>query len=322
MPSDGKEPATSPWWRMACIVRSCSNGLVASLAIVCLSTLALAAQQAPISKEAAQPLPIEQLTESEMVQQIISAHLAKAESDNATERAGQMSIVVGDVRRTVGLSADRLRMLEIAAKGAVDRSMEGWRSAQENQVRQQASGLPLEMVEQRLQSLGRVFVGNSEDTDQQSLWKAALGQVLTPEEHTRWTDAEQERQTYRERALVAMLLAELDRQLGVTLTQAEKLEPLALAALSDYMPDMMNYIDRSNGIDLRMLLLMLSGIPEATLKTLLTEPQHARWLQLTADYRGWWQSIEQNHRARISRPAQANPGGKVNFQNGGRVILK
>jgi hypothetical protein len=294
---------------------------VASLLLITMAGSAAPPDAAPV-QGAAKPLPIEQLTEAERVQQVISTHLAQAESENATERAGQMSIVVGDVRRTVGLSEDRLRMLEIAAKGAVDRSMEGWRSAQENQVRQQASGLPLEMVEQRLQSLGRVFVGNSEDTDQQSLWTAALGQVLTPEEQTRWTDAEKERQIYRERALVAMLLAELDRQLGVTLTQAEKLEPLALAALSDYMPDMMNYIDRSNGIDLRMLLLMLSGIPEATLKTLLTEPQHARWLQLTADYRGWWQSIEQNHRARINRPAQANPGGKVIFQNGGRVILK
>ena len=257
-----------------------------------------------------------------MVQQVISAHLAKAEDDSASEHVGEMNIVVGDVRRTVGLSEDRLRMLEIAAKGAIDRSMEGWRSAQENQVRQQASGLPLDMVEQRLQSLGRVFVGNSDDTDQQPLWTAALAQFLTPEEHSRWVDAEKERQSYREKALVAMLLAELDRQLGVTLTQAEKLEPLALAALSDYMPDMMNYIDRSNGIDLRMLLLMLSGIPEATLKTLLTEQQHTRWVQLTADYRGWWQSIEQNHRARINRPAQVNPGGKMIFQNGGRVIVK
>ncbi|MFZ4593499.1 MAG: hypothetical protein ACOYOF_04530 [Verrucomicrobiaceae bacterium] len=275
----------------------------------------------PSPKEESKPLPVEQLTEAEMVQQVISNHLVNTEHDQATERTEQMSIVVGDVRRTVGLSPERQRMLEIAAKGAVDRSMEGWRSAQENQVRQQASGLPLEMVEQRLTSIGRINVGN-DDTEQQSLWTGALGQLLTPEEHVTWTNAEQERQAYRQRALVVMLMAELDRQIGITLTQAEKIEPLAAAALADYMPDMMNYIDRSNGIDLRMLLLMLSGIPEATLTELIGPQQHERWMQITADYRGWWQSIEQNHRARINRPSQVNPQGGVILQNGGRAILK
>ena len=234
----------------------------------------------------------------------------------------QMAIVIGDVRRVVGLPKERQRVLEIAAKGAVDRTLEGWRSAQENQVRQQAMGLTAEVVEQRLASLGSVHVGG-ESADKNGLWSASMEQVLTPDERTRWTTAEEERRGYRIRALAQMLVAEMDRQVGLTLTQCEKLEPLAHKALTDYLPDMSNYVDRNTGMDFRMLLLMLSGVPENDIAGVITPEQFGKWQQLTADYRGWWQSIEQNHRARMNNGGQpVQQGGRVFINGGGGVIIK
>ena len=286
-------------------------------------SLVLVAQQVVKAETPAKaPLPVEQLTDAELVQQTVSNYLMEAESEETKDSMQQMDIVIGDVRRVAGIPKERERMLKIAAKGAVDRTLEGWRSAQENQVRQQAMGLTPEIVAQRLASIGSVHVGG-ESADKNGLWAASLTEVLTPEERTKWTAAEDERRSYRTRALAQMLVAELDRQVGLTLTQCEKIEPLALKALADYLPDMANYVDRNSGIDFRMLLLLLSGVPESDTQAVLTPDQYGKWQMLTADFRGWWQSIEQNHRARMNNGGQ-NPqvnGGALRINGGGRVII-
>lgn len=294
------------------------------LVLVVIGHSALLPAQQVIKAEQPKPVvvPEEQLTESELVQQLISNYLVQAETEQTKDSMQQMAIVIGDVRRVVGLPKERQRVLEIAAKGAVDRTLEGWRSAQENQVRQQAMGLTAEVVEQRLASLGSVHVGG-ESADKNGLWSASMEQVLTPDERTRWTTAEEERRGYRIRALAQMLVAEMDRQVGLTLTQCEKLEPLAHKALTDYLPDMSNYVDRNTGMDFRMLLLMLSGVPENDIAGVITPEQFGKWQQLTADYRGWWQSIEQNHRARMNSGGQpVQQGGRVFINGGGGVIIK
>jgi hypothetical protein len=276
------------------------------------------------------PLPEEQLTDAELVQQLMSNFLVESEKGEAKDYMNQLNIVIGDVRRVVGLPAERQRMLELAAKGTVDRALDGWRTNQENQVRQQAQGLTPDVVEQRLASIGSIHIGN-EPIEKNALWSATLNRVLTPEENTKWKKAEEDRKNYRTRALAQMLVAELDRQIGLTLTQCEKLEPLATQSLADFLPDMSNYVDRNSGIDFRMLLLMISGAPQNEVQAILTPDQYGKWQQITADYRGWWQSIEQNHRTRVGNGGVSPPqqpggliiqgGGGLIINGGGRIIL-
>lgn len=299
-----------------------------TLSLLCVALLVClppSAHAGPVIK--AQPkvkvaVPEEQLTDAELVQQLMSNFLVECEKGEVKDYMEQMNIVIGDVHRVVGLPAERQRMLELAAKGTVDRALEGWRSTQENQVRQQAQGLTPEIVEQRLQNLGSVHVGN-ESIEKNALWTSTVARVLTPDELAKWKKAEEDRKSYRTRALAQMLVAELDRQVGLTLTQSEKLEPLAMQSLNDYLPDMSNYVDRNSGIDFRMLLLMLSGAPQNEVQGVLTPDQYGKWQQVTADYRGWWQSIEQNHRTRLStggtQPQQKQNG--LILQGGGRIII-
>lgn len=320
-------PATTSDTPCISTAAAAARGLLLLACFAAMSAPALRAQQvikaAPDKKL---PVPEEQLTDAELVQQMVSHHLVGSEHERTEDLTAQMAIVIGDVRRVVGLPKERQRMLEIAAKGAVDRTLEGWRSAQENNVRQQVTGLAPPVVEQRLASLGTVRVGN-ETPEKHGLWSASIENVLTPDERSRWTTAEGERYAYRVQALAQMLVAELDRQVGLTLTQCEKLEPLAMTALQDYLPDMSNYMDRNSGIDFRMLMLLLSGVPQAETQAVLTPDQYGKWQQLTADFRGWWQSIEQNHRARANtgkadgRMVLPQQGGRV-IINGGNVIIK
>ena len=275
------------------------------------------------------PVPEERLTEAELVQQTISMHLTQSDAEQAKHLRQNMDIVIGDVRRVVGLPKDRLRLLEIAAKGAVDRNMEGWRTAQENQVRQQAQGLTATIVRQRLEAVGTMTVGN-EAPDESALWKEALTSALTPEERSKWAEAEEGRNAYRLQAVAKLLVAELDRQLGLTLTQCQKLEPMTTQAVHDYLPDMGSYIDRGNGIDFRMLLLLLNAVPQADTQAILTPTQYTKWNQVIADYRGWWQSVDQTHRTRIQNGGAMPPsrkgtgmiirGGRMPFLNGNGAI--
>ena len=303
--------------------RLAKAGVAAISSFAILNSSFLCAQQV-IKAEKPKPVvvPEEQLTDAELSQQLVSNFLMEAETDQTKDAMAQMANAIGDVRRVAGIPKERQRMLEIAAKGAVDRSLEGWRSAQENQVRQQVSGLPPEVVEQRLATIGTVHVGG-EQPDKNGLWLSSIEQVLTPEERTKWTAAEEDRRSYRIRAMAQMLVAEMDRQVGLTLTQCEKLEPLAQKALTDYLPDMSNYVDRNSGIDFRMLLLMLSGVSENDIAGVITPEQFGKWQQLTADYRGWWQSIEQNHRARMNNGGQpVQQGGRIFINGGGGVIIR
>ena len=253
-------------------------------------------------------MPPELMTEPELIQQTIAMHLMVTDAEQARRQRQNMDIVVGDVRRVAGLPPERLRLLEIAAKGAVDRHMEAWRSGQENQVRQQALGITAKQVRQRLEGMGVATVGTSGPPEENSLWRDTLTNVLTPEEHAKWAVAETGRESYRLDAITKLLVAEMDRQLDLTLTQCEKIEPLATKAVQDYLPDMGMYLDRGNGIDFRLLLTAFSGVPDGERQGVLTPQQLNKWLQVTADFRSLWQNIEQNHMQRLQ--AGSNPAPK------------
>jgi hypothetical protein len=253
---------------------------------------------AALSISPAIPPTAEPLTEEERIAIAISDTLAASADNVALNRRRDMEIIIGDIRRVAGLPPERLRILEVAAKGAVDRSLENWRSSQEQHIRQQAQGTTLAAVQQRIVNAGEVQTGSSSAAEQ-PLWVQTLTQTLTPEEQQRYAQSEAARKAYRQRAINALLMAELERRLGLTATQSDKLAPLAQHTLADYLPDMSNYIDRGSGIDFRMLMLVISGMDPTAAQAIITPAQWQRWQQITADYAGWWQGIEQQHRARL-----------------------
>ncbi|MDB6138992.1 MAG: hypothetical protein JWO94_2064 [Verrucomicrobiaceae bacterium] len=271
------------------------------LPLLAVTTPVVRAQQVIKAEQASwkAPVPPELMTEQELIQQTISMHLMVTDQEQSRRLRQNMDIVIGDVRRVAGLPKERQRLLEIAAKGAVDRHMESWRSAEENQTRQQALGITAAQVRQRLEGLGTVTVGSAGPPEENPLWRDTLTNILTAEERQKWAEAESGRDDYRQQAIIKLLVAEMDRQLDLTLTQCEKVEPLAARVMRDYLPDMAMYMDRGNGIDFRLLLTAFSAVPDAERQTVLTQPQVNKWLQVTSDFRSLWQNIEQNHQQRM-----------------------
>ena len=246
------------------------------------------------------PIPgVESMTQPELMERLLADALVKSEEQKTRSMKLQMDVITGDLKRVIQLSPDKLRRLEIAAKGAVNETLNGWRAAQENQVRQLSTGATAESLPQRLAGVGEMQMGN-ESPQTKTVWTSSLAKVLSPEESTRWKKLETERADYRHQAIAALLLAELERKLSLSGDQMEKLEPYLKQAFQDYLPDMSSYMDRGGGLDVRMLTLMVNAVSEPVQASILTADQMSQWRTLTADFSGWWQSIQQNHLRRTA----------------------
>ena len=239
-----------------------------------------------------------ELTDQEKMDRIINDSLIESNTSKVAAAGRQMSLIVGDIRRVTNLNGDRLRMLEIAAKGAVDRSLEPWRVAQESRVREQINGAALETLKDRISSVGEVHVGGTQPQET-TMWTEPLRRTLSTEELEKWNQAQSDRNAYRATALSNLLISEMERKLTLTPVQTEKLEPLLRQAFIDYLPDMSSYIDRNSGIDFRLLSLVMNGVSEEARNNILTSGQQATLQNQNTDFMGWWQSIYQNHQRRV-----------------------
>ena len=244
-----------------------------------------------------------ELSDQEKVDRVVNDSLMRNDDNKTAAALKQMELVIGDIERVTSLPPERLIMLKIAAKGAVDRSLDSLRVAQESRVREQTTGVGLEELEERLTALGEIQTANAAPQDS-SAWTAYVSKVLQPNEMKAWTDAQAVRSSYRASALAGLLVSEMERKLHLSVEQTDKLEPLLKRAFEDYLPDMGNYIDRNSGIDFRLLMLVIQGVPPETRQGILTPAQEAHLQSLTGDLTGWWQSIQQAHHRRlgIGRP--------------------
>ncbi len=237
-------------------------------------------------------------TEQDWIERAINEALVKSSADRVAKTQRQMDLIVGDVQRVTSLPEERTRLLKIASKGAVDRALEPWRKSQESRVREQAVGATADTVKDRLQAVGEVHVGGTAAQDT-TMWMEPLRRILTPEEFEAWNKAQADRTAYRAGALSDLLVSEMERKLMLTTTQTKELEPLLKQAFIDYLPDMSNYIDRNSGMDFRLLALVFNGVPEEHRNRILTAQQQTLLMETTADFGGWWQSIQQNHQRRV-----------------------
>jgi hypothetical protein len=273
--------------------------------VLLLPAMPLAAQI--MRAEAAKPAPAEaidpEMTDGDRLAMVINRNLAETDMDRSKASLEQLTLIAGDIERVVQLPPEQAKLLRIAAKGAVDTSLESWRAAQETRVREQLAGATLDSIQERLESLGEIHVGGTPPQDT-PLWTETLNRVLTEPQRATFKAATEERMAYRAAALSAMLISEMEKKLSLTLPQTERLEPLLKKSFMDYLPDMGNYIDRNSGIDFRLLMLMANGIPGATRREILTDAQQAELQAVTADFSGWWQSILQNHQRRVGNAPQ------------------
>jgi len=138
-----------------------------------------------------------------------------------------METETGDIATVLSLPAERLAKLKTAATVAVTRTLDSWRDAQVKGIRSmsETDRRQLFTVQGGGYSTGTFKLVRPE---QQEVWKDALKTELSADEFARLTNLNKERSSRRSQALALLLISDLDRLIGFTATERDRLLPLAL----------------------------------------------------------------------------------------------
>jgi len=233
-------------------------------------------------------------------EELFAMHFEKRLLEKRREMAGAMEAKVEDVRRVVHPAPDRSKYLEIAAKGAVEHTLDSWRSQFDSWVRNSVQGVKGETLRRRLEGLDNdnVWFGDEGTPGDHAVWKDALAESLTPEQKKSWDAEVAARETYRQRAYAWGVLAELNRRYHLSNDQFSRLEPLVNAAVAEYFDDFSNMFGRgSSTIMPRYLVTLFAAVPDDKAQAILNATQWKQWKE--NDFKqvsGWWESMKNNHR--------------------------
>jgi hypothetical protein len=233
-------------------------------------------------------------------EQILAAHFERRLLDKRREMTEAMEAKVDDVRRVVRLAPDRSRYLEIAAKGAVERSLDAWRLQIDSWVRNSVQRVKADALRKRLAGMDNdnVWFGEEITPADHAVWKDALAAALTEDQKKSWKNEVMARDSYRQRAYAWGILAEMNRRYHLSNDQFNRLEPLVETAVTEYHDDFANMFGRgSSTVMPRYLITLFAAVPEDKAQEVLNAAQWKQWKE--SDFKqvsGWWESMKNTHR--------------------------
>lgn len=229
----------------------------------------------------------------------ISAHilkLAEAERDN---RMSFMRIVIDDIVRLCELDEAQRTKLELAAKGASERSMKEWHEQAERYFRTRLESTDPDSAKEMLEGMGSVnFGGNRSEEEGESLdlWKDSLTEVLTDEQVKRYEAVLEQREADRIDAFARMSLSTIDDHLRLTPNQKTKIGEIVQTSAADYLDDVQRYW--GDYFERGMLMSLANAAEEDQLKAILTEQQFDRLREATSNFDHFWDQKRRLKRAK------------------------
>ncbi len=237
-------------------------------------------------------------TGTERTQNVISAQLSIILSEARETQMKPMQRTIGDITRATHLAEDRLKLLHIAAHGAVDDNIKPMRERLLKDAEARIKGLPPNAVVNVLKGM-RDRYGSTSAT-KQPLWIESVKSLLTSEELAQWQRVVRERNAYRSRAYAELLILHVRKEAGLSPEQTQKMRPLLEKATSDYLPDLSMW---SGGDDGDMysgyLYALILGAPEKEVRAVLTPAQWDKWRASAGEGGEIWSSIQSAHERRL-----------------------
>jgi hypothetical protein len=230
-------------------------------------------------------------------EQLFATHLVKLYHGQRDRMTAVMQDRVDEIVRVTSLAGPPLKLVEVAAKGAVERVLDtSWKSSMDRNVRNSVQGVGPQFLKQRLDAMGESRY-SVDPPEKHPVWSQALRAALTEEQLKAYDNVQAERMAYRERAIVNMVLAQLDSTLRLSGEQGDKLEPLLAASVKEYWQDYeRNFSGSSYAIYPYYLPVLLSGIPKDDREAILTQEQVKQYdSEGNTRYSGWWESMKRNH---------------------------
>jgi hypothetical protein len=243
----------------------------------------------------------------------ISRHLHQLGVNERKRLLEVMLAKVSDAKRVLSLPDDKVKRLTTAAKGAVEASMEEWRTQVESWVRNSVERATPATVKATLANLARsTYNTQSKGPQTQDRWRETITTLLSESEQTAWKKVLDARKDYRTSAMATMSVNELDRRRRLSPEQIKKVHQLVSTVLDDYLPDIERYMNHSWHLQYYYALLPLAGVKDGDLKSVLTERQ---WKLVQErdlpDAEQYWEGIESYHKQRLEQDKNAEGGAGI-----------
>lgn len=229
----------------------------------------------------------------------ISQHILKLAEAERDSRMSFMRIVIDDIVRLCDLDEAQRERLELAAKGASERSMKEWHEQAERYFRTRLESADPDGVKEMLDGMGSVnFGGNRSEEEGESLdlWKDSLAEVLTADQVKRYETILEQREHDRIEAFASMSLSTIDDHLRLTPDQKAKIGGLVHASASDYLKEVQRYW--GDYFERGMLMSLVNAAEEDVIKTILTEQQFDRLRDATSNFDHFWDQKRRLKRAK------------------------
>lgn len=216
---------------------------------------------------------------AESVEQAVSDFLTDAAAIERKDRQDAMQAKVEDVKRSAGVSGESLRLLSIAAKGAVEASLREWRQNMTSYVENQTRGATPETVRSILGESGelRINFGNSGSPADEKIWQDMLRELLPAPQKSAWERELSARQAYRADCIAKLALSRLDDAVRLTQGQHEKLLAEIRAVVTDYYDAFEATYGSRGSLQTYYLSTFIVGLPEAVMTAALTPGQWKVW---------------------------------------------
>lgn len=228
----------------------------------------------------------------------ISQHILKLAQDEREKRLKFMQVVIEDVVRLCDLDAEQRQQLEMAAKGASERSMKEWHEQAERYFRTRLDGADPDSAKEMLEGMGSVNFGSNraeEEGESLELWKDTLKVVLTDQQIERYESILEQREQDRIDAFARMALTTIDGHLRLTPNQKEKMGELVHEASTNYLADVQRYW--GDYFERGMLMSLANAADDEDLREILTEQQFDRLKEATTNFDHFWDTKRRNRRA-------------------------
>ena len=242
----------------------------------------------PATGEAAAPLSAQ-----------ISQHILKLAEAERDKRLDFMKVVIDDIVRLCKLDAEQREKLELAAKGASERSMKEWHEQAERYFRTRLESTEGDAAKEMLEGMGSVnFGGNRSEEEGESLdlWKDSLKDVLTDEQVASYEAVLAQRHLDRVDAFARMSLSTIDSHLRLTPEQKEKMAELVHTSAATYLNDVQTYW--GDYFERGMLMSLANAAEDDILKAILTDPQFDRLKEATSNFDHFWDQKRRLKRAK------------------------
>jgi hypothetical protein len=234
----------------------------------------------------------------------------KSESERKRELAVN-TLKAEDISRVVGLKADAAERLQAAAYGATEQSLMNWKWFTEQQIRSQLQNPTPQDIKQRLEGLQDYFFQrNFGNSNQQNVWDQIVQTELTAQQLDVWKKETDARENYRDNAISALALSELDRKAHLTDAQWSKLLQLVSGVLNDHKAGITQFFSGMNGTPWYLggpyVMIPLAGVEDQDMKSILTKDQMNIWTgsQEYANANNLWNVVKQMQGFQIQRQQQ------------------